>query len=200
MTEDITFGEVCELREEVKCIDVSGFAVLVVCMVGLLVICRQGARACCALGRRCQGLVQGYYESRSLEIKGAELEDNPRPPRKEIHQHGNNEDFSGPALYYGSDLSGQDARNLVVALCRLHDCKDDFIKLLLTLLEGVILPTGNTLSASPGLPTVNINPGAKEFFADCEGQLHLKERKCMRGHRAALLEECSVRATQNPYY
>lgn len=102
-------------------------------------------------------------------------------------------DIPTPSLFYGSDLSGPDARNLIVGLCRFYNCEDDFIKVLLTLLGGVILPSRNTLLEGQGLPRVSINVGAKEFFVDCEGQIHLKKKKCLRSARAILLENRSVR-------
>lgn len=97
------------------------------------------------------------------------------------------------ALFYGSDLSGSDARNLIVGLCCVHNCSDEFIKLLLTLLGRVILRPRKTLYVSQGLPNVSIGAGAKQFFVDCEGQLHVKKKKCLRSLQATLLEDRNVK-------
>lgn len=81
-------------------------------------------------------------------------------------------------LFYGSDLTGDDARNLIIGLCTLHGCTDNFVKLLLTLLAGTILPRDNTLTIPEEIPSLYINCGAKEFYVNCRGHLQFKRRKC----------------------
>lgn len=166
--------------------------------VGVVVICRAAATGCLGLGRCCLRALVDIWQKHIMQETGVQT--NKVVPG--IGQHNFNEEnesaVSGGGLYYGSDLSGEDARNLIVGLCRIHDCKEDFIRLLLTLLGGIILPPGNALPSSSSLSLLNINVGAKQFYTDCEGQLHLKKRKCLRGRGAALLEDRRVNRVESP--
>lgn len=182
--------EAQEIREDEELSTAAVLAFYSISVVGTAVIARSAAIACCACAASALHLLMPFLRTGPCE--SALVSPPPavvKTAKESYEMQGIAAASPGAPLFYGSDLSGADARNLIVALCRMHNCGDNFVSVLLTLLGGVILPSRNTLHGSKGLPSVSIDGDAKEFFADCEGKLHLKKRKCLRGRRVALLQE-----------
>lgn len=175
--------------EDGECSVIGVLLWLVITVVGVAVIARGAATACSNIEIVVRAVLQSILETHQLQATFPTTTPLPKPSARVDDLEGALAVGSSDLpLFYGSDLNGSDARNLIVALCCMHDCSEKFVSLLLTLLGGVILPVGNSLNTVQGLQPVRINDGAKEFFADCEGKLHLKRRKCMRGGRVPLLQ------------
>lgn len=184
-TGDVTVHAV-EGEEECSTLGVAAF--YVVGVVGVTVIARGVGTGCCLLLRMGRRLFLNSHSTEQLRSHSPKSTADTVAVNNALLD-GPEADSPSPPLFPGSDMTGQDAKNLIVALCRMHNCTDRFVAVLLTLVGGVILPVGNTLNIVDGLSPVSINADAKEFFVDCEGKIHLKKRMCLRGRRAALLQD-----------